>query len=138
MSSMALDQNTMIVVMGDHGESFGEHTFWLHGSSLHDPEVHVPLIMRFPGRLPAGKLVDGVAQQIDLMPTILELLGLPIPGRVEGRSLLPLVADRDSGNDRYAVTELGDRSVVSVVTRDWRLLKNIQDGAVELYRTTED
>jgi signal transduction histidine kinase/arylsulfatase A-like enzyme len=138
MRDMGLDQNTMILVMGDHGESFGEHSFWLHGSSLHDPEVHVPLIMRLPGKLPAGKLVDGVVQQIDLMPTILELLGVPVPGKVEGRSLLPLIADQDSGDDRYAVAELGDRSIVSVVTRDWRLMKNTQDGSVELYRTLED
>jgi arylsulfatase A-like enzyme len=138
MRTMGLDQNTLLVVTSDHGEIFGEHGFWIHGASLHDPEVHVPLIMRFPGRLPAGKAVDAVAQQIDIMPTILDLLGMPIPDRVEGRSLLPLVRGEDEGSDRYAVTELGDRSLVSIVTREWRLLKNTENGSVELYHTIDD
>ena len=69
---------------------------------------------------------------------VLSLLGLPIPDRVEGRSLVPLIGDPDAGDDRYAVAELSDRSIVSVVTRDWRLLKNTQDGSAELYRTVED
>src|SRR5439155_21546365 len=86
----------------------------------------------------AGQAVDPVVQQIDVMPTILRLLGWPIPDRVEGTSVMPLIGDPDAGTDRYAVTELGDRSIVSIITADWRLLKNTQDGAVERYRTVED
>ena len=133
-----LDQNTLIVVVGNHGESFGEHGHWLHGGSLYGSEVRVPLLMRLPGRLPSGRVVDAVAQQIDLVPTILDLLGLPVPPRVEGRSLLSVIRGEDPGNDRFAVAELGSRTAVSVVTRDWRLLKNTESGAVELYRTADD
>jgi arylsulfatase A-like enzyme len=133
-----LDQNTIVIVVGDHGESFGEHGRWLHGGSLHDAEVHVPLIMRAPGRLPAGRVVDAVAQQVDLAPTILNLLGLAIPPTVEGSSLLPLIRGQEAGTDRYAVAELGNRSMVSVVTREWRLLKNTETGEIGLYRTLED
>jgi arylsulfatase A-like enzyme len=133
-----LDQNTLVIVVGDHGESFGEKGHWLHGGSLHDAEVHIPLLMRFPGRLPAGKVVDAVAQQVDLAPTILDLLGYPAPARAEGRSLVPLVHDREDGADRFAVAEVGSRAVVSIVTRDWRLLQNTESGAVELYRAHDD
>jgi signal transduction histidine kinase/arylsulfatase A-like enzyme len=138
MRTMGLEQDTLVVVLGDHGESFGEHGRWLHGESLHGSEIHVPMIIRFPQRLPAGKSIDAVAQQIDIVPTLLDLLELPVPAKVEGRSLLPLIADQEHGDDRYAVAELGDRSIVSLVTREWRLLKNTRDGAAELYRVVDD
>jgi signal transduction histidine kinase/arylsulfatase A-like enzyme len=138
MRTIGLDQNTLLVVLGDHGESFGEHDQWLHGQSLHGAEINVPMIMRFPQRLPSGKVVDAVAQQIDVAPTILELLDMPIPEKVEGRSLVPLIFGEEAGAERYGVAELGDRSIVSLVTREWRLLKNTRDGAVELYRVVED
>jgi arylsulfatase A-like enzyme len=138
LHSSGLAQNTLIVVVGDHGESFGEHGQWLHGRGLHDPEIHVPLILSWPGQLPAGRRVDAVAQQIDLKPTILDLLGMPIPEEVEGRSLVPLISGAETGNDRYAVVELADRTAASVVTREWRLVKNLQDGQVRLFRTMDD
>lgn len=138
LQALGLDENTLIVVVGSHGESFGEHTLWLHGSGLYDSEVHVPLIFRLPGVLPAGLKIDAVAQQIDIMPTVLDLLGLPIPAQVEGKSLLPLVRGQDDGGERYAVSELADRSQVSVVTREWRLIRDLRDGTARLYRLDED
>lgn len=132
------DQNTLIVVAGENGESFGERGRWLNGGSLYAPEVRVPLLMRLPGRLPSGRTVDAVAQQVDVAPTILELLGVAAPSQMEGRSLLPLIRGEDAGDDRFAVAELGDRSLLSVVTRDWQIIKNVASGDVELYRTTDD
>lgn len=138
MRTLGLDQNTLLIVTSDQGQSFGEHDRWLHGSSLHDHEVHVPLIMRFPGRLPAGMIVDAIAQQIDLLPTAFELMGLPIPEGIQGQGLVRVIRGQEDGTDRYAITELRDRSAVSIITRDWRLIKNTTDGSVALYRTAED
>lgn len=122
LAEMGLDQSTLVVVMGDHGECFGELGCWLHGFDLLEPEIHVPVIMRFPNGALGGRRVDAVASNADVMPTLLEYVGTAIPPTVEGRSLLPLIWGTETGQDRYAVSELADRSTVSYVTQDWQLL----------------
>ncbi|MCK6521914.1 sulfatase [Myxococcota bacterium] len=81
---------TLIVVAGDHGESLGEHGVWFnHGDDLYDPSLHIPLVMRAPGALPAGARVNEVVELIDVAPTIYALLGLPGPDDMDGRVLPP-------------------------------------------------
>jgi arylsulfatase A-like enzyme len=130
--------STLVVVVGSQGISFGEHGQWLHSSGLYGPEVDVPLLLRLPGALPAGQTVEAVAQQIDVMPTILNLLEAPVPAQVEGRSLLPLVGGGEAGQERFAVTEAPGRERLALTTREWRLIKDLQNGSVELYRVADD
>ncbi len=81
--------DTLIVVTTDAGPSC------MHAkSSLYDGGTHLALAMRLPGRLPAGLRVAGLTSQVDMLPTLLDLLGLPIPAHVEGRSLLGPVTGR--------------------------------------------
>jgi signal transduction histidine kinase/arylsulfatase A-like enzyme len=138
LEQLGLASNTLVVVVGSHGESFGEHGRWLNGNGVQDTELQVPLILSFPGRLPAGTVVQQVGQQIDLMPTILDLTGLEIPPAVEGQSLLPLAQNPLAGADRFAVAESSDRSQVSIITRQWRFLKSLDSGEVDLYLTADD
>jgi arylsulfatase A-like enzyme len=138
IQGMGLDQSTLIVITADHGDSLGEQGAWLHGHDLSLDQIHVPLIFNFPGELSAGHVVDAVASSIDIMPTILELVGLSVPPTVEGTSLLALARDQAAGDDRYAVAELADRSIVTIVTHDWQLLKNSANGSVRLYRLEDD
>ncbi len=85
----------LVVITADHGETFYEHgDYWSHGSWVYDTTVHVPLILRFPDRRSAGRLVPGVVSTIDLAPTILELLGLERSAGMEGQSLLAAVDGR--------------------------------------------
>jgi arylsulfatase A-like enzyme len=83
--------DTAVVVVSDHGEEFHEHGGWDHGKTLHTEVLDVPLLARFPG-LPRGRRVGALAQHIDVLPTLLAYLGLPLPRQVEGRNLLPLLA----------------------------------------------
>lgn len=136
LEGLGLAENTLVAVTGDHGESFGELGRWLHGFDLYVPEIHVPLIMRFPGRLPPGRVVQDVSSAVDIMPTVLDLLAMPIPAIVEGHSLLPLVRGEGSDGGRFAISELNDRGIVSFVTRDWQLLKNYYTGELRLFRPT--
>ena len=122
LAQAGLDQDTLVVVMGDHGECFGEQDCWLHGWDLLEPEIHVPLIVRFPDRMFAGQRVDAVASNVDVMPTILEYAGVELPPTVEGRSLLPVLTGAEDGHDRHAVAELADRSIVTLVMGEWQLL----------------
>ncbi len=86
-SSDRLDQ-TIVVVVGDHGESLGEHHEQQHGFFVYDASVHIPLIVAGPG-VPARAVPDQV-RIVDVMPTILDLAGAEVPAAVQGVSLLPL------------------------------------------------
>ncbi|MGE3267629.1 MAG: sulfatase-like hydrolase/transferase [Chloroflexota bacterium] len=137
LAGMGLDQDTVIVVIGDHGESFGEMDRWLHGWDLLEAEIHVPLIIRFPDQQFAERRVDVSVSHVDVMPTLLEYAGVAIPATTEGRSLLPVIQGTDPGDDRYAVAELADRSVVTLVTRDWQVLIG-PEQTVRLFRVTPE
>ena len=77
---------TIIALVADHGEALGERGYYHHGLTLHDDEVHVPMLLRVPGR-DEGSVVDDAVAAIDLMPTILANLGLPQPEDIHGRDL---------------------------------------------------
>jgi arylsulfatase A-like enzyme len=79
---------TIVVVVGDHGENLGEHGLYAHRSSLHRTIRHVPLVVRYPPELPAGRVEDRVVRLEDVPPTILELCDLPGLPRIDGASLL--------------------------------------------------
>ena len=81
----ALD-DTILVFTSDHGESLGEHGEATHAVFIYESTVHVPLILRYPRKLPAGKTYSGPARLVDVMPTILGLLGLE-PGATQGTDL---------------------------------------------------
>jgi arylsulfatase A-like enzyme len=89
LAALGLERDTLVVLTSDHGEAFLEHGIFLH-DDLHRETLRVPLVLRFPGRLPAGTRVRRPARLVDLMPTILELLGVPAPAALQGRSLAPL------------------------------------------------
>src|SRR6185295_13429751 len=79
---------TLVVVVGDHGEMLGEHGEQTHGFFIYEPATHIPLIVSGPG-VPARSVPDQV-RMVDVMPTALDLLGVPVPKAVQGASLLPL------------------------------------------------
>ncbi len=87
-------KHTLIIVTADHAEELLEHGFVGHGSTavhstLYDEVVHIPLVMYCPRRVPKGLVLDVTAQQVDIVPTVCELVGLPVPAGVQGRSLAP-------------------------------------------------
>ncbi len=85
--------NTLVVLTADHGEAFAEHGFLGHKHSLHDEETHVPLILRFPGEIQAGKRIAEVVSLADVAPTILDFCDLPGLDGMWGRSLREACTD---------------------------------------------
>ncbi len=82
---------TLIIVTSDHGEEFAEHGHLGHGSGLHFPAIHVPLIVRWPeGGVPGGVTVEDAVSIVDVPATILDLIGDPTPQALPGASLAPL------------------------------------------------
>lgn len=100
-----LDQ-TLVIITADHGEEFFEHEGIGHRNTLYEEQLRVPMVMRLPGVLPAGKRVRGLCSHPDVLPTVLEILNLPSPGKLNGRSVLPLVSGTDDGSGRYVLGRL--------------------------------
>ncbi len=91
LEQQQLLENTVVVVVGDHGESLGEHGEGTHGFFLYDATTRVPLIIRAPRREPHPRRVGTVVRTVDLLPTVLEFIGLPVADRIDGRSLMPVI-----------------------------------------------
>ena len=104
LKEKGLYQNTVIVLSGDHGESLGEHGEKTHGFFIYNATMHVPLIIRLPGKS-AGLTVAAPVSLIDLMPTILAAVGSKIPAPVQGRSLLPSLQAKSGEPDRLLYGE---------------------------------
>ncbi len=86
--------NTLVIITADHGEEFFEHNDKGHQHSLFDELVRVPLVFHWPNQLKAGRVVPDQVRLIDLMPTILTLVGVEHQPRVQGRDIGPLLAGR--------------------------------------------
>ena len=99
-----LYQTTLIVLAGDHGESLGEHGEKTHGFFIYNATLHVPMIFRVP-ESKSPKLVSASVSLADIMPTILNLLGLDVPGQVQGQSLLPVLMGKKEEEPRNLYSE---------------------------------
>ena len=94
----------MVVVAGDHGEGLGEHGEKTHGFFVYNSTLHIPLIIKVPGA--EATTIEKEASLVDVMPTVLQALHLPIPPSVQGRSLLSDILGKPSSgaSNLYAET----------------------------------
>ena len=157
LRTLGIDDDTLVVFMSDHGEEFLEHDRMFHGHTVYNELTQVPLVMRWPGGIPSGVVVDENVQLIDIMPTLLDLSGLPHPEGLQGRSLLPFLADgvdtvsawapRPSFSEKARTSgapplPLADTESYAVIDDDWLLIHNRArpDGApeFELYDVVAD
>jgi len=104
LDQAGLTPRTLIAVIGDHGESLGEHGEMTHGVFLYDSTLHVPLIMAGPD-IPQQKVIDEQVRSIDIMPTALEFLHLSPGGEAQGVSLWPLLREGRRVHSNYAYLE---------------------------------
>lgn len=139
-------EDTVFAFLSDHGESWGERfqakdevkgVYHMHGASLFDEIVEVPLILSAPGLEPG--VVESQVRSVDLMPTLLELAGLPAR-ETDGESLLPLTDGREQG-DRTAIvvgTDMGALTKLAVRKPPWKLILHVESGEEEAYRLDVD
>ena len=95
LDELGLAENTVFILTSDHGEEFLEHGHLQHGADNYEEAVHVPLMMIGPG-LPPGRRIPGNVSLADVMPTVLELMGVPVPGGIAGTSLLARIRAKDT------------------------------------------
>ena len=89
LESKGLTDRTLVIVAGDHGESFGEHGEYGHTTFVYETNLHVPLMVMHPAAIPAGIRVKQPVSLVDLFPTVLDLFGWPKPQSLLGQSLAP-------------------------------------------------
>ncbi len=105
LDELNVRENTLIVFISDHGDMLGDHGLYFKGVAYWQ-SASVPLIVNWPGHARAGKVVEGIVQEIDVLPTVLDLVGLQTPPGVQGRSQAAIVTtdDTDTGYE-YAYVE---------------------------------
>jgi arylsulfatase A-like enzyme len=142
LESLGLRENTAFAFLSDHGESWGERfeskddvkgVYHMHGATLFDEIVHVPLLLSAPGRLEPA-VVESQVRTVDLVPTLLEVAGLPAR-ETDGESLLDVDGDRPAviaGTDMGALTKLAIRQP------PWKLILHVESGEEEAYRLDVD
>ncbi len=137
LKELDLYDSSLIVLVADHGEEFLDHDDWEHGNTLFDEQLHVPLIVKLPGGREAGRRIGATASQIDVVPTILDLLGIAPPPALDGVSLLN-VSDRAS----FAYLALSDRRMRSITRKGWKLIfdnsPSPRGQPLQLYRLETD
>ncbi|MBI3697202.1 MAG: sulfatase-like hydrolase/transferase [Acidobacteria bacterium] len=97
LNALSLEANTLVSFTADHGETFGKRLGSTNKTVSYEESAKVPLLVRWPARLPRGLVYEGGVSTIDLMPTILEAAALPLPARLQGRSRLGEMEKRQTG-----------------------------------------
>ncbi len=111
LRALGLYEDALLVFVADHGEEFLDHGGWLHGRSLFDELIRVPLVVKFPGKRGAGARIERQVQGVDIVPTVLEAMGVPLPQDLAGR---PLQRALESGEaPRPALSEISHRGFVA-------------------------
>lgn len=143
LGELGLAERTILVVTADHGESLGEHGVYFDHFSLHEPNIHVPLLVSAPGRVAADRRLEPVSG-LDVAPTILRLAGLPVPAAMQGQDLFARDGRRDA-----VVAEAGRGRQLMVAHGRWKLIRTLRSfyyvesfaraaGTVELYDRDAD
>jgi arylsulfatase A-like enzyme len=118
--------HTVVVLAADHGEELYAHNGYLfHSCSVYQTTLHVPLGISAPGLAPAGARVPQTVELIDVMPTVLDLLGVAAPREQHGRSLVPYLERPGGGGEgKPAYSEYGASTVHTVIRGTWKLVHN--------------
>ena len=124
---MGLDDSTLVVVTADHGEEFDDHGGFTHGHTLYDEVIRVPLVIRLPGARRAGERPATLARQIDLLPTVLDEVGVATPPGLPGRALFAATGANDAPVEAMSHTNLGRREISALVTERWKVIEQLPD-----------
>jgi arylsulfatase A-like enzyme len=125
LSDRGLLDNTLVVLTSDHGEEFLEHRGVAHGQTLYAELVRVPLVVRLPGSARSGRHVDALAQHVDIFPTVLDVIGLPVPQGLDGLSLLAAERAPDH-REAYVSLRLGGFMLDAMMDTRWTVIRDLR------------
>jgi len=133
-------ENTLIILLSDHGEQFMEHGELAHAKTLHYHELEVPFLVKLPGNAHAGQEVRHIVQMADVAPTVLNAVGLNIPTQMEGRSLMPLITLEGTFPPKpaFARLRIDDRHLYMSQTLDLKYVYDVVRQQGQWYDLQED
>ena len=144
LESLGIEEETIVVINSDHGETLYDHDCYFDHHGLYDQTLHVPLIIRYPGKMPEGKRIKGFNRHQDLVPTLLELAGLQVDRSFDGKSLLKLTSgESPSFESEFYITECTWMRKHGWRTPQWKLIVALEPDIhfkppVELYNLVLD
>jgi arylsulfatase A-like enzyme len=150
LEAQGILDDTIVIINSDHGETLYDHECYFDHHGIYDVTLHVPLIIRYPGKVPAGKRVAGYNQHKDLLPTVLDLLAIPTEGLLQpgmafdGHSLMPMARGEEASHEsEFYITECTWMRKHGWRTPEWKLIMALEPDfhfkpAVELYNLVED
>ena len=137
--------NSIVVITSDHGETLYDHECWFDHHGIYDTVLRVPMVVRYPGKVPAGGRVSGYAQHKDLVPTILDLAGIEVPDyKFDGTSMMPMARGEEASHDpEFYITECTWMRKHGWRTPEWKLMHALEPDfhfkpPVELYNLATD
>jgi len=141
LKALGLYDDTLIVLLSDHGEEFWEHGSWGHGKNLFQEQLHIPLIIKFPGNRGAGTVVKRRILELDIMPTLLAAFDLPIPRGVEGQALYSAIFGAGKINQRkiYSETKKAEHRLYALLDERYKYILRKEPVVLEeLYDIRRD
>ncbi|MGA1869786.1 MAG: tetratricopeptide repeat protein [bacterium] len=142
LTSLNLNNKTLFVLTADHGEGLDEHGEKTHAVFIYDSTLHVPLIFHLPALLPSGVKISEMVCSIDILPTILDIMEIPLPSQIQGCSLSRLIRGTQKGIERnfyceshYPELNFGWSRLEGIKTKKWKF---IEAPRSELYRIDKD
>lgn len=140
LDELGLADTTVVAVTADHGEEFHEHGGRYHGRTLYNELLRVPLILRVPGE--AGRKIPTEVSCIDMLPTLMDLAGVPPDREMDGVSLVPLMRGKGMyGRKAVFAEHVGNGwtiSKVACIKSGWKLIHNVGEATYELYDVRSD
>ncbi len=141
IADLGLDKSTLVILTSDHAELLYSHSQDFNMAdhrSVYDADLHIPLILRGPG-IPEGKRTDALASHYDLVPTILDLEGIPTPAGIDGSSLKPVLSGEASSVHHYLYSE---ESILtpqySVRDTRYKLIETMRTGKIQCFDNLTD
>jgi len=128
LAELGIEEETLLIITSDHGESMTEHDIFFDHGDVYEVTIRVPLILRWPKRIPAGRRVRALVQGIDIPATVFDAAGVPAPEVFQGKSLLPLARGE---------TEKGYREIFSNQAV-WSAKRTISDGRWKFIRALDN
>jgi len=135
-----MSENTLLVITADHGETFQRHSSFIgHAREVYEDTIRVPLVFRWPEKIQKTGASAGTARLTDVVSTVLDLIGLPVPGDSVGTSLAPMQADSSAKHhepDRFVSETIPPQGVtykLAVRKAGFKIIRDFEANTVELY-----
>ncbi|MHB0999612.1 MAG: sulfatase family protein [Armatimonadota bacterium] len=144
MEALGIEDETLVVIDSDHGETLYDHECWFDHHSMYDQTLHIPLIIRYPGKVPAGKRFTDYVQLKDIMPTILDLMDIKTKIKFDGRSLTPVLEGKPrEAEPEFYITECTWMRKHGWRTPEWKYIHALEPDfhfkpEIELYNLIKD